>query len=46
MMATYQITTQLTANKKEKTPVDQLGFGQVFYRPYVYSRLYGRSRVA
>ena len=29
-MTTYQITTELTTNKKEKTPADQLGFGQVF----------------
>lgn len=29
-MTTYQITTELTSNKKDKTPADQLGFGQVF----------------
>lgn len=29
-MTTYQITTELITNKKEKTPADQLGFGQVF----------------
>ena len=29
-MTTYQITTELTSNKKHKTPADQLGFGQVF----------------
>ena len=29
-MTTFQITTQLTTNKKPKTPTDQLGFGQVF----------------
>lgn len=29
-MTTYQITTELTSNKKDKTPADQLGFGQIF----------------
>ena len=29
-MTTYQITTELTTTKKEKTPADQLGFGHVF----------------
>lgn len=29
-MTTYQITTELTANKKDKIEADQLGFGQVF----------------
>lgn len=29
-MTTYQITTELTSNKKDKTSADQLGFGQVF----------------
>lgn len=29
-MTTYQITTELTKNKKQKKPADQLGFGHVF----------------
>ena len=29
-MTTYQITTELTTNKKDKTPAEQLGFGQIF----------------
>ncbi len=29
-MTTYQITTELTTTKKQKTPADQLGFGHVF----------------
>ncbi|MEK4699073.1 branched-chain amino acid aminotransferase [Solibacillus sp. FSL R7-0668] len=29
-MTTYQISTNLTTNKKEKTPTEQLGFGQIF----------------
>ncbi|MEK4229994.1 branched-chain amino acid aminotransferase [Solibacillus sp. FSL H8-0538] len=29
-MTTYQITTELTTNKKQKMTVDQLGFGQIF----------------
>lgn len=29
-MTTYQITTELATTKKEKTPADQLGFGQLF----------------
>ena len=30
MTTTYQITTELSTNKKEKTPADKLGFGHVF----------------
>ena len=30
MTTTYQIKTELSTNKKEKTPADKLGFGHVF----------------
>ena len=35
MMATYQITTQLTANKRKNTS-RSAWIWAIFYRPYVY----------
>ena len=45
-MTMLDIKIELTTNKKVKPDDNKLGFGQLFYRSYVYLRLYRRKGLA